>query len=68
METITLNVTGMACGGCANTVRQALLALDGVVGTEVSHVDGLAHVSFDPAIIQKAELASAIQKAGYGVS
>ena len=68
METLTLDIGGMACGGCANTVRQALLAVDGVVQAEVSHADGRAEVVYDPAKVQPAVLQSAIVAAGYTVS
>ena len=37
MQTTTVNAEGIVCGGCANTVKKALLAIPGVsdVGVEV---------------------------------
>lgn len=67
METITFTISGMVCGGCANSVRQALLALDGVAQAEVSHVEGSAEVAYDAAKIQPAALRSAIAATGYTV-
>lgn len=32
----TFSVTGLRCAGCADTVKEALLALDGVTGVDVS--------------------------------
>ncbi len=67
MERITLNVTGMACGGCSHTVTQALLALDGVAEAAVSHVEGNAVVSYDPARVTPEQITAAIVAAGYQV-
>ena len=65
METLILKVTGMACGGCSNTVQQALLALEGVVDAEVSHVEARAVVTFDPQKLSLAQLEETIRAAGY---
>ena len=67
METLTLNISGMVCGGCANTVRQALLALDGVAEAGVSHVEGTAEVTFDPSRVQPTQIRTAIDASGYAV-
>jgi len=65
MEIVKLQIEGMACGGCANTVSQALVALDGVVDAEVSHADGSASVRYDPAKLGPQKLADAVSAAGY---
>lgn len=65
MEKLTLYITGMACGGCASNVSNALRALDGVLEADVSHVEGTAEVGFDPAKVQPAQLKAAIEAAGY---
>ena len=65
MNHLTLHIDGMACGGCANTVRQALLGLEGVTAAEVTHAEGRARVSFDPAGITPQQIADAVSAAGY---
>lgn len=67
METITLNIGGMACGGCAATVEKALLALDGVVSAEVSHTESRADITYDAAKVQPATMRAAVETAGYKV-
>lgn len=67
MENVTLNITGMACAGCAGTVAQALQALPGVVEVEVSHADAKAEVRFDPARLGVEQLRAAVEQAGYKV-
>jgi copper chaperone CopZ len=68
MDSVTLQITGMACGGCANTIRQALLELPGVAGAEVSHADASAGVSYDPDRVTLEQIRNAIVSAGYQVS
>lgn len=68
MQQLTLGVNGMACGGCSGTVKQALLALDGVAEAEVSHVEARAVVSYDPALVTPEQISAAIAAAGYQVA
>jgi copper chaperone CopZ len=68
MATVTLRITGMACGGCANAVAQALRALPGVEEAVVSHAAATAEIRFDPAQVQLAQLKSAVERAGYQVA
>ena len=65
MQTLRLSISGMACGGCANTVRQALLALEGVASAEVSHAEAGASVMFDPQKLAPEQIAAAVTAAGY---
>lgn len=67
METATLKVTGMSCGGCAINVAGALKALEGVNDARVSLENREAVVDYDDTRISTEQLKSAIQHAGYGV-
>ena len=67
METITMNVNGMSCGGCVASVTRVLKAVPGVSDVEVSLRPGTAKVSFDPARTAAPALRSAIEDAGYDV-
>lgn len=68
METITLHISGMACGGCASNIAKALHQLDGVIEENVSHTDGIATITYDPAIVQLTQIKSAIEATGYKVA
>jgi copper chaperone len=46
MKTELLKITGMTCGGCANTVTQALKAVNGVNNVKVLLSSGEAEVEF----------------------
>lgn len=65
METVTLNISGMACGGCAASVKAALEAENGVSSAEVSLENAEAVVTFDPASASGVTLCAAIARAGY---
>ena len=67
METLTLNVTGMTCGGCENAVKRGLSRLDGVGEVAASHVDARVAVTFDPSRVSAEEIRARIGAMGYAV-
>lgn len=68
METMTIKVGGMTCGGCVASITRVLSALDGVAQAEVSLERGEAVVSVDPAKASRAQLIAAIEEAGFEAS
>ncbi len=68
METTTIKVGGMTCGGCVKSVTGVLTALEGVAKAEVSLEKGEAAVAFDAAKVNRAQLAQAIEDAGFDAS
>lgn len=66
-ETVSINVSGMKCGGCENTVNAALSAIDGVLSVKASHQDKKVDVEFDPDKTDLDELEDAISDAGFTV-
>jgi copper chaperone len=65
METTTIKVDGMSCGGCVKSVTGVLTALDGVAKAEVSLEQKQAVVEFDAAKVSRAQLAQVIEDAGF---
>jgi copper chaperone len=68
METTTIKVDGMSCGGCVKSVTGVLTALDGVAKAEVSLEQKQAVVEFDAAKVNRAQLARVIEDAGFDAS
>lgn len=68
MDTTTIKVGGMSCGGCVKSVTGVLTALDGVAKAEVSLEKGEAAVEFDAAKVSRARLAQVIEDAGFDAS
>lgn len=68
METTTIKVGGMSCGGCVKSITAVLMALDGVVSAEVSLEKGEAVVEFDAAKVTREQINSVIEDAGFDAS
>jgi len=67
METITMSVKGMSCGGCVASVTRVLKAVPGVSDVAVTLDPGAAKVTFDPAKTGAPALRTAVEGAGYDV-
>ncbi|MCX7165075.1 MAG: cation transporter [Rhodocyclales bacterium] len=65
METTTIKVGGMSCGGCVKSVTGVLTALDGVAKAEVSLEQAQAVIEFDAAKVNRAQMAQVIEDAGF---
>ncbi len=67
MNTLNLNVTGMTCMGCVNSVKKLVSALPGVVGVEVDLASGRVAVTHDPLLANDSAIRQAIEGGGYQV-
>ena len=67
MESVTLNVQGMTCGGCVASVTRVLKSVPGVTEAAVTLQPGVANVTYDPTRTQPAALRAAIEDAGFDV-
>lgn len=68
METVTLNVIGMTCGGCVASVTRVLRAVPGVGEVTVTLQPGTALVSYDPQRTGLPAFKRAVEEAGYEVA
>ncbi len=68
MQTVTLGVQGMTCGGCVRSVTNVLKGVEGVSKAEVSLEQQRAQVEFDPQKVKLEQLKRAIEDAGYEVT
>jgi copper chaperone len=64
MTKIEIDVTGMTCGHCSQSVTTELVSLEGVTQVQVDHTTGKALVEADVEISDE-QLAAAIAEAGY---
>ncbi len=65
METTTIKITGMSCGGCTASVTKVLSETPGVAKVEVQLSPGQATVTYDPAQVTREALCAAIGDAGF---
>jgi copper chaperone CopZ len=68
MQSETLKISGMTCGGCTSKISNALKTLPGVDEVRVSLANGDAIVQFDETLTSPDQMKSAVEKAGYRVS
>jgi len=68
METTTIKVDGMSCGGCVKSVTGVLTALAGVAKAEVSLEQKQAVVEFDAGKVTRDQLKAVIEDAGFDAS
>ena len=68
MQTVTLGISGMTCGGCVRSVKNVLEGIQGVSRAEVSLEKAQATVSYDPAQADVKRMKEAITDAGYQVA
>ncbi|HPZ22631.1 MAG TPA: heavy metal translocating P-type ATPase [Bacillota bacterium] len=66
--TTTLKIEGMTCAACSARVEKALQKIDGVISASVNLTTEKASVEYDPAQVDEAALAQAIEKTGYLVA
>lgn len=67
MTTKTLNVQGMSCSHCVQTIERALKGIAGVSAVHVDLAKGTVTVTYDEASVGEAKLKEAIEEAGYDV-
>ena len=65
METTTINIKGMTCMGCVNSVTRVLKATPGVQNAAVTLNPGAARVEYDAAMTTVAKLKTVVEDAGY---
>ncbi len=59
---LVLSISGMTCGGCANTVKRLLSAVQGVTAVEVDLAGGRAEVAGS---VRAADLIAAVEAGGF---
>lgn len=64
-KTVTLKITGMTCGGCANQVSTALGKVEGVISEDVSYPGDKNTITYNPKQTSEKDIIAAIEEAGY---
>jgi Cu+-exporting ATPase len=67
VETASLPIGGMTCGGCAGRVEGALAGVDGVVSASVNLATREATVAYIPGVARPDAFRSAVAATGYQV-
>lgn len=68
MQSVTLNVLGMSCGHCVQSIEGALGKLAGVESAKVDLSAGQVSVTFDDAAVSVEKIKETIEDQGYDVA
>ena len=66
-QTLELDVIGMTCTGCANSIKTYLEKTDGVSSVDINFSSEVAVIQHNPEVRHKAEIIADIRKLGYDV-
>jgi copper ion binding protein len=66
MAELNMQVEGMDCGGCEDSIRKAVGQVEGVESVSASHSSGKVQVVF-AGDVDEAKVRTAIEDAGYEV-
>ena len=68
MQTVILDIEGMHCSGCAQTIQHVLERSEGVKGCVVSLEENQARVAFEPDQTNPGRLEETVRNAGYAAT
>ncbi|KQL55132.1 copper resistance protein CopZ [Heyndrickxia shackletonii] len=67
MKKLTLEVLGMSCGHCVNSIEGSVGALNGVEKVKVHLSEGLVDIEFNPEAVTLEQIKETIDDQGYEV-
>ncbi|GIN73338.1 copper chaperone CopZ [Bacillus sp. J14TS2] len=68
MTNKTLNVQGMSCGHCVNSIEGSVGDLNGVETVKVHLQAGKVDVTFDPEKVDLKDITEVIEEQGYDIA
>jgi copper chaperone CopZ len=66
-KTLTFEIEGMSCNGCARAISNALNNLNGIDKITAAYPEGIARVTFEKDLISKKKIIETIEELGYHV-
>ncbi len=67
MENLKLNVDGMSCGHCVQSIKKGLLENKGITDVNVSLQEKTVTVTYSSAVVTALEIKQSIEEIGYDV-
>ena len=68
MQTTILNINGMTCMGCVNSIKNVVEKVSGVSGADVSLENKQVKIQYDPEITNINQFKEAIVGAGFEIN
>ena len=67
IESLTLTVTGMKCGGCETNIIEKLSAISGVISVTASAKNNEISIEYNNELIELDTIKATIIEAGFGL-
>ncbi len=67
MAEVSIRINGIDCAACVRRLQRALTELDGVLSAQVSYTSGTAELCYDEDMLDIADIAACVKKAGFTV-
>jgi len=64
-ENVVINISGMSCNHCAQSIQNALNQANGVSKARVVHPEEKAYIDYDPSVINTEALLKIISDFGF---
>jgi copper chaperone len=64
--TVRLKTSGMHCNSCSMLVQMTVEDLPGVAAVKADYPTGITEVTYDPDVLDVAQIIDAVVQAGYG--
>ena len=68
MKSLILEIQGMPCGGCAETIKALVAREPGVKSVAVSFKSGEARILYDPPATSEDRLVAVVERPGFRVA
>ncbi|MBT8762342.1 copper-translocating P-type ATPase [Desulfohalobiaceae bacterium Ax17] len=65
LQKVRLRIKGMTCAACVGRVERALQKVEGVKAANVNLASELAHIEYDPELVNVVDLIKNVENAGY---
>ena len=65
---LSLAITGMTCGACANRLEKAFSRVPGISKADVNFATEKAHLEWDRDLLEAQDIATIVAKAGFGTT
>jgi Cu+-exporting ATPase len=62
---VRIDIRGMSCANCSQTIVDAVSSLDGVSNADINYATDEGSVEYDPEVVSLGEIYDAIEDAGY---
>ena len=65
IQSVTLNISGMTCSGCEESINHSVKKIKGVSSVKTSHIEGTSIIEYDTANTDISKIKKVIEDKGY---